>query len=913
MLEAYRAKRDFKVTAEPEGGKAQADGDAFVIQKHAARRLHYDLRLELDGVMKSWALAKGPSLVPGEKRLAVQVEDHPIEYNEFEGTIPKGEYGGGTVMIWDRGRWTPDGDPRAGYAKGHLDFSLDGEKLRGKWHLVRMKKRPGERQEPWLLIKAGGEAGRTADDPDILEEKSLSVATGRSLDEIAAAAPSKRPWSGQRDAQWSSNGTPASRAAARAAAAATEQAGLPAAPGDTAKDRGKQPAKAEAKGRPSRAKRPAAEPGRGAGGAPLPDFVPPCLATLSDAPPESDGWVHEVKFDGYRIEARLDHGAVALKTRKGLDWTDRFRRVARAVATIRAQTALLDGEVVVETQAGVSSFTALQQELKTGGENFTFYAFDLLHRDGRDLMPAPLAERKAELNALLASLPADAAVKLSEDFTSEGALLLKHACRLGLEGVVSKLRDAPYRPGRSADWVKSKCADRQEFVVIGYAPSSVDPKAVGALILGYHADGKLQYAGRVGTGFTRKTAREMWERLEPLRADAAPIKPLPKEERAGRGARWVEPRVVVEIDFRGWTGAERIRQGSFKGVREDKPASEVVRESGAQAMEEPRAQEPASPPPADGKAKRKAKTKASAGAKPAAKAAPAEIGAVRLTHPDRVYWDDVGLTKQGLADYYVAIWDWVAPHLVARPLSLVRCPEGASAQCFFQKHASAGLGSKHLHLTPDVNGDAISVDDRDGLIALVQAGVLEIHVRGTSIDHLEDCNRIVFDLDPGPEVDWPVVVQAARDVRARLAALGLASYVKTSGGKGLHVVLPIAYAPWDQAKDFARSIAHAMAADDPARYTAVIAKRERTGRVFVDYLRNSREQTAIAPYSTRARAGASVSAPVSWEELAKHAGGNHYTVANLPKRLARLRHDPWAGIAEQHQDLPPPLKGRWSR
>ncbi len=486
-LQTYRAKRQFGVTPEPRGKKARAKGHAYVVQKHAARRLHYDLRLELDGVMKSWAVTRGPSMVPGEKRLAVHVEDHPIEYNAFEGTIPKGQYGGGTVMIWDRGQWFPEGDPHKAYKKGHLEFRLEGDKLRGRWHLVRMRKRSGERQEPWLLIKAADEDARTAKDPDILEEKPLSAVTGRDIDEIAAGKPVRKKSARATTpaaAVWNSNRKPAG---AKTAARPRERKARTASKKTQAAKRGRRPS-ASSDG----AEIPGARP------APLPDFVPPCLTLLSDTAPDAPNWIHEIKFDGYRMQARLAGGKVQLKTRRSLDWTGKFQSVAAALAVVPARQALIDGEIVVEDTKGHSSFSALQEELKAGGDNFVFYAFDLLHLDGHDLTRATLMRASRLLQDVLADAPAGGRIRFSEHFETEGSRLLKHACDLKLEGIISKLRDAPYRSGRTGDWLKTKCSEQQEFVVFGYAPSTVDPRAVGALILGYYEDGEPTYAGPGG-------------------------------------------------------------------------------------------------------------------------------------------------------------------------------------------------------------------------------------------------------------------------------------------------------------------------------------------------------------------------------------------------------------------------------
>ena len=851
-LKTYQAKRKFGVTAEPKGKVARRQGHAFVIQKHAARRLHYDLPLELDGVMKSWAVTRGPSLVSGEKRLAVQVEDHPIDYNKFEGTIPKGEYGGGTVMVWDRGSWQPQEDPHKGLRKGHLSFTLDGEKLHGLWHLVRMHRRRGERRDNWLLIKAHDEAAREAGVKDVLEQKSRSVVSGRSMDEIAKGAPKKT-------AKETASKKAEKRAQATAAAILRRTKKFMSAKDKTPKDN---------------------SPARHAA---LPAFVAPCLATLADKVPQSDNWIHEIKFDGYRLQARLDNGKVKLLTRRGLDWTRKFPAIAEAIATLPAKAALIDGELVVEGDDGVSSFSLLQQDLKDGRhDRMVLYAFDLLHLDGNDLKPQPLHARKQALARLLSKARKHGPLRLSESLTEPGPTLLKHACRMGLEGIVSKLADAAYHSGRGRDWIKTKCSDRQELVVAGFAPSRADAHAVGALVLGYYDGGKLRYAGRTGTGFSHTSARELYRKLKVLKRATSALRPMPKEERGARAPIWVSPELVAEVDFHGWTHGDRVRQASFQGLREDKPAMQVVREVKAIA----------------------AKAQAPVKRSPPARNAKAIVGGVTLSHPDRVYWQDAGVSKRDLAEFYAQIWQWMRPHVVGRPIALLRCPEGAAGQSFFQKHAAAGIATEHLHLIPEKGDKIISIDDLAGLISLVQAGVLEIHTRGTTADDRERADRLVFDLDPGPGTGWKDVVSAAREVRERLARLKLKSFVKTSGGKGLHVVLPVKPTPWDKAKDFCHAVAASMAADDPDRYVASAAKSKRDKRIFIDYLRNSREATAVAPYSTRARPGAPVSVPVEWSELGALKSAGQYTVLNLPARLGRLRKDPWTNIGRLKQALP---------
>ena len=878
-LEVYRKKRKFGVTSEPRGRQGRRGGNQFVIQKHAARRLHYDLRLELDGVMKSWAVTRGPSLDPGQKRLAVQVEDHPVEYNKFEGTIPEGEYGGGTVMIWDRGRWIPDGDPHKDYAKGHLDFDLDGEKLHGRWHLVRMRPRKGERRENWLLIKGKDEEARSARVEDILEEKPLSAVSGRSIEEIAAGKGKKRVWHSNR------GGTPT---AAKRGGTASKIV--------PAKTRARAKAAAVKVAR-KRGERASGEKGPDA---PLPNFVPPSLAALHDDAPRGKDWLHEIKYDGYRIEARLDHGKVQLLTRKQLNWTARFKPIAEAVAVLPAKTALLDGELVVEDDRGISSFSRLQTDLKDGRrDRLVYYVFDLLHLDGRDLRTEPLFARKAALERLLRREGKTGRIRFAEHFDEDGGLVLKHACQMGLEGVVSKLRDAPYRSGRSEYFIKSKCHDRQEFVIAGYSPASDEPRAVGALTVAVNENGALRYAGRVGTGYTRKLARDLWQRLDRLKTTRPPVA-LPADERR-KDVVWVKPRLVAEVEFRGVTHGGLLRQASFKGLREDKPAKDVVRETPAAAAAMPQRQ--AVRRSAAPKAAKATPKTAVAPSKPARGGRPSgEVAGVRLTHPDRVYWADAGVTKEDLAAYYAGVWDVMAPHVVNRPLAIVRCPDGTAGECFFQKHIASNIRKSPLrHAVNAKEHDVIAVEKLGDLIALVQSAALEIHVRGSKLGKLEVCDRIVFDLDPGEGVGWKQIVAAAQEVRDRVKAEKLTSFVKLSGGKGAHVVVPIDGAGWDAAKNFTARIAAAMAADSPKLYLAKMTKVLRKGRIFIDYFRNTREATSVAPYSTRARPGAPVAMPVSWEALPRITGSNRFTVLNVKKNL---KSDAWADIGNVRQKLP---------
>ena len=856
-LATYRAKRNFSRTPEPAGkagAKQKKAGARFVVQKHAARRLHYDFRLEIDGVLKSWAVTRGPSLVAGDKRLAVETEDHPLEYGGFEGVIPQGQYGGGTVVLWDQGTWEPEFDAHKGYAKGHLAFTLHGRKLKGGFHLVRMKRRPREKHDSWLLIKQHDAFARDEDKADILEERPESVTTGRSLEEIAEDR--DRVWQGNRAV------TDVDRlaAAARRHAAGTKRAPRPQA-------------------LPKQAKPEA-----------LPDFIEPMLATLQDKAPAGDDWLHEIKFDGYRLQARIatrgKNREVRLLTRNGLDWTDRFAIIARALAKLPVKSALLDGEAVVESTTGVSDFSALQQALSDGRTDHLVYCvFDLLHLDGRNLRSLPLEERKTLLDRLLAD--AVPPLRYSEHIVGDGDAMAQHACRLGLEGIIAKRRTAPYRSGRGKDWLKVKCSTRQEFVVLGYQPASTQSRAIGALEVGFYERGKPVFAGGVGTGYTQAMARELWQRLHKLETDRPAVTALPGGGKLPK-ARWVKPALVVEVDFRGWTGDGLLRHAAFKGIREDKEATDVVRE--------------ATPAPSGGRKPAAGKATAKdGGAEPV-------VAGIRLTHPDRVLWDGQGITKLGLAEYYAEIARWVLPHLVDRPITLVRCPSGRTGECFYQKHAWRGLHKAIRRVAikeEDGAADYVAIDDLAGLIAMVQMGALELHPWGARAGDVEHPDLLTFDLDPAPDVAWTDVIEGAREVRRRLAALKLKSFVKTTGGKGLHVVVPLTpRADWDTAKRFAHDVVEAMAADAPDRFTTNMAKKVRQGRIFLDYLRNGRGATAVAAYSPRAREGAPVATPLAWDELGPSIRADHFTVATLPRRLASLKRDPWAGFFSVKQTLP---------
>lgn len=804
-LDLYRSKRDFSRTREPKGAaktgkKSAAQGGAFVVQKHAARRLHYDFRLEHGGALWSWAVTRGPSLDPAEKRLAVHVEDHPLEYGGFEGTIPAGQYGGGSVIVWDEGQWIPEGDPAAGMKKGHLAFALEGHKLRGRWHLVRLKPRRGEKRDNWLLIKSEDEFART--DADILETEPNSVKSGLSVEQIGADA--------DRGAVWDTT-KPAKQAAAAAKPV-----------------------------RKARRRRDEED---------LPPFVEPCLATLQEKPPTGESWLHEVKFDGYRLEARIDHGDVKLLTRSGLDWTARFgRSLVAALAGLPCETALIDGEVVALGSNGISSFSALQQALsegKTGG--LAYFAFDLIHLDGEDLRDEPLLARKERLQHLLEGSPADGPLRYSEHFVEPGQTMLNHACRMGLEGVISKRADAPYRSGRGRDWIKSKCTQRQEFVIAGYAPSQASPRNLGSIVAGYYEDGELKPAGRVGTGFTAKSAAALKARLDAIATDSSPFKGAAGRE---RGVVWVKPELVAEVEFRAWTASKTLRHASFLGLREDKPAGEIVAEMPAEPVPE--------------------KTRGSKAAPASSKKAAPVQTVVKLSSPDKPLWPDIGFTKQDLLAYYAKIWPLMQRFVVGRPLSLVRAPNGIEGSRFFQKHAGPGLHEAVKRRQDSDGEELIYIEDFDGLAALVQLGTVEIHVWGATMDAIETPDQIIFDLDPDTGVPIERVREAALTIRRHLDELGFESLLKVSGGKGFHVVLPLKpKADWERVRGFARDFAKAMEQAEPKLYTATLSKKARRGRIFIDYLRNGRGATAIAPYSTRARPGATLAMPVAWGDISR--------------------------------------------
>ena len=816
-LQRYREKRDFQKTKEPRGKRRQRAGFSYVIQKHAASHLHYDFRLELDGVLLSWAVPKGPSLDPATKRLAMQTEDHPVEYGSFEGTIPKGEYGGGTVMVWDQGTWEPEGDARDQYAKGRLSFELHGKKLKGSWHLVRTKARDQGDKRSWLLFK-GTDTGARPGDGAIVEEKPNSAKTGRTLEQIAADA----------GAVWHSN-RKASRANGHDASSRMRK---PVAPARATRRRTTTKVSERARGRLL----PRAELARVAGAKrkALPRAIEPALATLVSEAPSGDDWLQELKFDGYRLLIRVDDGKVTIWSRNGKDWNERIPVLARAFGELDIESAVFDGEAVALNEDGISNFQLLQNSLgdEQAAEKIVYYAFDLLYANGYDLRTAPLEGRKTLLKKLLGAVPEQSQIRLSDHVLGSGAEFFERACGLGLEGIVAKRRDSTYSAGRTREWLKVKCLNRQEFVIGGYTEPSGSRGHLGALLLGDYAGKKLIYRGKVGTGFTRKTLKELHEQLVDLERKTPPFQQPPRGPDA-RGVHWVKPVLIAEVDFTCLTEEGLMRHPTFRGLRTDKSAHEVVLER------------PASTPAAETETTDRPRAPR-AGAR----------STFRLTNPERVLYREQGITKNELAEYYAAVGEWMLPHVADRPLTLVRCPEGYDKQCFFQKHAKESLpdGVRPIPIA-DKDGQAqyTAIDDVVGLLGLVQMGVLEIHTWGAHADNPEKPDLLVFDLDPDPELSWAKVVDAAKLLRARLEALDLQSFVKTTGGKGLHVCVPVARRlDWDRAKEFCRRFSERIVREDPDHYVATMSKARRKGKIFIDFFRNSRGATFIAPYSTRA-------------------------------------------------------------
>jgi bifunctional non-homologous end joining protein LigD len=809
-LAQYNAKRDFALTTEPAGKVEKGAGNRFIVQKHDATRLHYDFRLEIDGVLKSWAVTKGPSADPADKRLAVRTEDHPMSYADFEGGIPKGEYGGGTVMLWDRGTWAPiAGKSAKDLDDGHLHFTLDGTRMKGEWLLVRMKPRPGEKRENWLLRKVDDAFSGGTD--DLVGRELTSVLTGRTMAEIAA-----------------DDGGEQSLKVAKGAAFAKKM--------QTAAQHNKKVAKPAVKAKP-------------------PKFCPLQLATLVDAVPVGNDWFHEIKYDGYRAEIAAAGGAVRVYTRNGLDWTDKFAPLVRHIAALDLPPCLIDGEIVAYGQDGNPDFSSLQAVLKRGhgaqdeATALQFFAFDLLEQDGQSLVKLGNLERKERLDALLRHAAPPIAV--ADHIIGAGETLYEAMCSAGQEGIISKRADAAYSGRRSKNWLKVKCTRRQEFVIVGWNPSTAKARPFASLLLAQHEGDSLVYKGNVGTGFDAAAMADLAKKFSRL---ARKVAPLDIEAATARKANWLKPELVAEIAFAEFTASGSVRHASFLGLRSDKAVKDVTPEK--------------------------------------KQSVPRPTSDVTITSRDRVIFPEAKATKGDLADYYAAIAPIMLPHSARRPISLVRCPQGRGKKCFFQKHDSGSFG-EYVHQVPirEKDGgheDYLYIDDADGLLACVQMGTIEFHGWGSNVDALEKPDRMVFDLDPDEGLDFAAVKKAALDIRRQLADLGLVSFAMLSGGKGIHVVVPLDPGhSWAAHKDFSKRFAEALSMAEPDRYVATMSKAKRKGKIFIDWLRNQRGSTAILPYSARAREGAPVAVPIGWDALADVKGAGEWSIKDADELIAR--------------------------
>ncbi|MFW6027814.1 MAG: DNA ligase D, partial [bacterium] len=793
----------------------------FVIQKHEARRLHFDLRLELDGVLKSWAVTRGPSLDPSEKRLAVRTEDHPVDYAGFEGRIPEG-YGAGTVLLWDRGEWRPRGDPREGLRNGVLKFELEGERLKGGFALIRMKRRGREKREHWLLVKERDPHADEEADP--VAHWRRSIKTGRDLAAIS-----------------------------RGGEAYDEGRAYPVNAGDErlgGKD--------------------APKSGRTRKEAPLPAFVPPQLATLRDRPPAGEEWLHEVKFDGYRIQALVADGKVRLMSRNRKDWTEHYPALARALERLDVHSAVIDGELIAVDGHGGGDFGKLQQAAGKSGAPLLYYAFDLLYLDGEDLHQERLADRKRRLNRILDRVGDP--VRYCDHIQGSGRRVIEQACGMNLEGIISKNANSPYRSGRGTAWIKVKCINRDEFVIGGYRKSGKRGRPFASLLLGEYSGERLVYRGRVGTGFSERTMDRLASRMKPLERESTPFQDPPRDAR--KDAVWLEPELVAQIGYWELTADGHLRHPVFLGLREDKPAPEVT-EAGRRQEREP-----------------------GTGA----------LHGVRLTNPDRVLYPEQGATKRQLAEYYSDHARLVLRYLGGRPLSLVRCPEGRGGECFFQKHHTASTPEQiKTVMVAEREGEKapyLLIDSAAGLVAAAQIGALELHIWGARAERIEQPDRLVFDLDPDESLSFAHVREAAAELRDVLEAANFASFPLLTGGKGIHVVVPLEpRRGWADVKAFSRGLAGKLAEASPRRYVARMSKARRKGKIFIDWMRNERGSTAIAPWSTRARHGAPLAMPVSWEELARTESAAAWTLSDTAALRARLETDPWEGYHRLRQPI----------
>jgi bifunctional non-homologous end joining protein LigD len=819
-LDKYIAKRDFKKTSEPKGKLGKGNGFKYLIQKHAARRLHYDFRLELDNVLKSWAVTRGPSLDTHDKRLAVEVEDHPIEYGSFEGTIPKGQYGGGTVMLWDAGTWEPMGDAKKQLAEGKFTFRLHGKRLQGEWTLVRMKGRKSDRgRNNWLLIKRTDEHAVPGDNDHLLELYDTSVVSGRTMEEIAAA----------KDAVWQSNHEEKITKQKKQLHKIVKNKNL----------------------------------------AVPPKFIPPQLATLGTEMPKGKNWVHEIKFDGYRLIARIENGEVRLLTRTGKDWTEKFAPIAKQLQNLPIQNGMLDGEVVVVNKEGNSSFKELQDALTNNNyDNMQYYLFDILFLDGEDLRGLPLIERKKQLQNILSN-EGDGRIFYSEHFEDVEKNFLQNICSMHLEGIVSKQKDAPYTSTRTRTWMKSKCIQRQEFIIVGFTNSTDAGRGIGALLLGIYRNGYLEYSGKVGTGFDYAMSADLRKKLDKLKQPKPAFKKATSEIK--RGAFWVEPKLVCEVKYTEITPEGRLRHPVFEGLREDKPSGSV------------RLETPVITP----------------------KTGTAIVAGIKISHPDKVLYPEDNITKLQVVQYYEAIAPYILPYISNRALSIIRCTDHVGDACFFQKHMGRGLSDAvHKVNVKENEPPYLMVDSIEGLVALAQMGMVELHPWGSQADRPDKPDTIIFDLDPDVGMKWEQIVIAAGEIRKHLQDIGLESFAKVSGGKGVHVTIPIKpQHNWNEVKNFTKGLANIMVRDSPAKYTSNMSKAKRKGRIFIDYLRNDLGATAVAPYSLRARKNAPVALPISWNELMASKEMPFFPLSEVLEVLNTRDSDPWAEFFNTKQSL----------
>ncbi len=866
-LDDYNRMRDFSATSEPAAkrpGKQKAKDHAlqFCIQKHDASRLHYDFRLELDGALKSWAVPKGPSLDPKVKRLAVHVEDHPIDYATFEGSIPEGHYGAGDVIVWDRGVWIPQEDPAQAYAKGKLKFELQGEKLSGLWNLVRTHM-PGK-QEQWFLIKHQDSAAKPESDYDVVVAAPDSVLSDRTiLPKKAKTAAKPKPVK-----------KPASKVAPE---------------GQSAKLTGAHKAK-------------------------LPELIKPELATLVEKAPDGE-WSYEIKFDGYRIMARIDHGQVKLFTRNGHDWTHKLPAQAKALTDLDLESAWLDGEMVVANEQGVPDFQALQNAFEEGSSgNILYYLFDMPYLNGVDLREVPVEERRVALATVLRTHE-DPLLRFSDSFGEAPDALLTSACQMQMEGLIGKRLGSPYVSRRSGDWIKLKCKHRQEFVVVGYTDPKGSRSAFGALLLGLHDrdSGKLRYAGKVGTGFNETTLKSIYAQLLPLKAKKASVANPPSGFDA-KGVHWLKPVLLAEIAFAEMTKDGSVRHAVFHGLRDDKPAKDITEERPAVVKKSA-----ASAPAAEKSATRKPSAKKPAGKKAAAEqASPAPsqaglaAGKVRITHPDRVIDASSGTTKMQLAEYYARVAEFILPELKDRPVALVRAPDGIAGELFFQKNAERLAIPGITTLDKDLTGQPVMmINNAEALIGAVQMSTVELHTWNATSDKLDKPDRFILDLDPDPALPWKSMVEATQLTLSVLDELGLKAFLKTSGGKGIHVVVPLTRKlGWDEVKEFSHAIVSHMAKLLPERFSAVSGPKNRVGRIFIDYLRNGLGATTICAYAVRTREGLPVSVPIFREEVEELKGGNQWNVHNVHERLAEVGHEPWADLKKTRQTITADMRRR---